>query len=271
MIGRKRLAILSMLLAITSPCYAGTCYIDGEDYASSQIAPVETDDNPTLNGGLCGHTIYGTGTGGCIIEVHNDDGVSSGNCLTLGKGVEIRGNGHTLDCSGAACLAAIVEVSVSPPGSGATHVDNLNVTGCFQWGVLGNYSFGKITNSKIDLAGSCSGVTNGIVSMPTVEGVVVTNANGLGIGCDGSTVRDSVIHNSEEGLKVNSSSSIDNVLMYDNTVTLRLISGSPPNMTSSALLGSSCYCKGPSNVCTDDITACVNPTGDPNFTEEVMF
>lgn len=265
------LTALVLVATFATGSEAGTCVIDGQNYLSSASEPVRTDNNGQFNGVLCGHEVYGTGSGGCIIDVRNDGTVNSyAECLYIGKGVELRGNGHTISCTASSCYAAL-DVRNSG-GSGATTVDALNITGCWLDATLNSNGYGKsLTNTTINLAGSgCQG-ENGISDgWDALSRVLVENAGGRGIMATGTDISDSIVRNCELGIHLTSQTDLDNVVLHGNTDAL---TGYGRIMKGSHLYDNGCDCRlGASPyTCYTDMNQCIDGTSPPSFINDDLF
>lgn len=132
-----------------------------------------------VNGGPCNKTpplVHGVPNGGweipvcsttlsgenCVAELDATVNVSSGSCITLEEGVTLDMKGYAFNCTSGACGTAITNTD-SGGSSNKTQITNGDITGCWNRGI--NVTGGTnstVTEMYIDLAGSCSGATDGI-------------------------------------------------------------------------------------------------------------
>lgn len=258
---------------MVSASQAAYCNVDGASYNSSSGSPLLTSSAP-LNGDVCNHTVYADSTGTCYLRIVNSDDVSSGDCLTVGKGVQITTDGtHALTCSGTSCGIAIKYAALGTTSANTT-VDGAIITGCFSKGVSSAH---QVTNSTIDLSGSCTGGERVAISANLVDGCKVSGATLAFAGTP--TVRNSIISNCTYGVWAGVSGSpatLENLLLYGNTYSLLGASGLKGNLKSSVVLddpATTCHCYfSLSNppACQSDISDCVNFTGDPSMVDDLI-
>ena len=256
-----------IVASLATASHAGDCNIDGTNYASTAGTPVRTDTNLQFNGTVCGHTVYAS-SGTCYLEIRNDDSVSSGDCLVLGRGVQITGLDHTLSCTGSSCDEAIDASNSS--GSGSTDVDGLNITGCFTRGAA---SFAQswprnFTNAQIDLSGSGCNGTWGLLGWQNISRVVISGTSSHAISTSG-TVSDSVVRDCAIGVLTDSATILDNVFLHDNVTTLKKAGGSASLRSSVIATSGSTTCQCDiGGTCQSDVSSCVTFAGDPSIVED---
>lgn len=270
----RPLILGAFLIAISAPAsHAGNCWVDDEtESGNSHGGSITTSGDPFF-GTICGRTVHGTGTGGCTITFEHDATASANaDCLTLGEGVTIEGDGHNIDCPSGSCGSAVRILNYS--GNGNTNVQNLSITGCFSHGVRGQTNTSNnATDLQIDLLGSgCQGGV-GVSGMSKAEGVFVANASNYGI--DASTVRDVQVRSSYRGLMARSGHVFDNVTLHDNNYGIDpYSSGAATSMASSSVVNSSvCACGktvGATTTCYG-ISTCVSSfIGDPSWIDDEL-
>jgi hypothetical protein len=215
------------ILEAGSSAMAGSCYVDDPTRQQARQSPIQTgagEELPTL----CGHTVDGSGSGGCTLEVSAGDTISSGTCLNLVGAVTVKMNGNTIDCSGS-CTDAI------RAGGGSFDISDGNITGCWSTGIdlWAATTTSTLTNFLVDLAptaAGCSGNGNtgigGTYGFKTLTRVVVADADGLGIGASYLTdIVDSIVHDCGTGISAWATSSsvgtdISGSLIIDNGVNI---------------------------------------------------
>ena len=120
--------------AVDECCVGGLCFSEsGFPFDADDICP---------NGDLCGCTIDGTN---CEVTLTEDASTASGDCLTLGAGVILDMNGHTISCTDDDCGVGIKNTS-SGDGGAKVVIKNGKIEGCFDAGVWATGG----TNSTVD-------------------------------------------------------------------------------------------------------------------------
>jgi hypothetical protein len=251
----------AFIAGVVSESAAGDCNISGTLYASSSGTPVRTSTNGTFNGQVCGFTVYGP-NGNCFLKIDNSDTVSTGDCLTVGKGVTITTDGTaTLGCTSTLCDDGI---EASALGSGNASIDGLNFEGCWLHAIDTISTNDQMTNMTMDFGAytaNCATLTFGISGADLVDHVEITGANdsfgALGtLGVTSTEVRNSIFRNCRIGMTVSSSVSIDNVLFWENDIAMRN-NGTAADLSGSHLVGNVCDCAQSNGTCTA-ISNCVD-------------
>jgi hypothetical protein len=210
----KILTTVAALFALLLPTHAlaVNCCVQG---VTPCVASPLSTHTTTLGNTPCGHTIT---TAGCEVVVDDDATITSGTCLTLGRGVKVTGNNHTITCqSGSTCGTGI---AITQAGSGTTIINNINIVGGFSTGV-DNTAFSNVAGQAnyvdVDLQ-SVSGGVAGIDGFKNVNQSTVTGVNG-GAGVvlhGGATLSGSLIRNSTIGITTTDYNNIcDNSLIKD--------------------------------------------------------
>lgn len=215
--------LAATLVVFAANAEAGVCWVD--NYTNSFGSPLNIGGAP-MNGTLCGHTVYGSGAGGCVIPASGNFYASNNSdCLTLGSGVTLSASsigGATIRCANdqAPCGKAI---SISNGnGSGNTKVENISISGCFSYGIYGSIANAhSVTETSIGLGGGTNCPTNlqstGIGGIGTVNRAVVGGAY-IGLQEGSKTVNDSIVTENTYGAAGGGGGLMDNVHIYNNDV-----------------------------------------------------
>lgn len=269
--------LLAGVLFMPSLGLAANCCQVGT--GACNIIPPLTHGQNGWTGAVCGTTLTGTN---CTALLDGDVQVTSGDCLTIGRGVTFDLNGYKFDCTGASCGSAIIN-SDSAGSSAAVTIKNGDITGPFEYGI--EVTGG--TNSSVDellVDGADTGISG--VRGP-ISDTVVRNSEIGGIdlypGADLKNVilRDNGVGTSGWGLKLTGSTStsdLDNVLFignHDNVYKLNA-SGTASMQRSEMQMAGSCQCHlvvtGFWDLCYPDASGCFtmqNPT-TPNMIDDAM-
>jgi hypothetical protein len=265
---------------------AGTCQFD----TIPNLTFVQYGTSPWTT--FCGHTITGSGSGGCTATVPAGSGpfnVASGDCLTLGSGVDLDLGGNTINCTGTNCGAAIINTN-SGSSSAAVKIKNGTVTGCWSDGVVCNGGTNS-TVSAMTLDGSPTGAActrslnaglhsvRGTISRCTVSGWL----SGIYL-YPGEDVNDCSVYGNYVGIdNVGATSAVSNVYnddLHANGYAFKNVTGGTykPKVQSSSIAddGGACNCIDGSLSCINNITDCVNfgtttTSGDTSFVEGQIF
>jgi hypothetical protein len=268
---RKTIHFLTMIICVTafvSEAVGGECRVDGDAFSSTSTLPVRTSTNGNFAGNVCGHTIYGP-NGNCFLLINSDDDAASGDCLTVGKGVNITTDGNsTLTCTSNLCGDAI---NKSGSGSGNVTIDGLHVVGPWLVGIETITTSDTYSNSLIDLTGDCWTLNTGITGTPNlIDGVKIIGGNQIGAGLatycasTAGTIKNSIMQNCRKALRPTYQSVVDNCVFWGNDTAL---DGDSANgdMKGSHFVGNTCDCK-VSGVC-QPISECMD-LETPSFTED---
>ncbi len=233
------IGVLLLGCVASTNAYAANCCVDG--VCNVYATTLNTGTAP-FAAGLCGHTISGSGAT-CRIIMQQDDSLSSGSCVTLGDRVTLDMNGHSITCTGYCDTAiASTDTTTSNPvkieGGG-------DILGCWTdaaTAVADTYN-STITDVHIDLA-TCG--ANGLGPYKTITRVSIGDGGGTGVDAGaGTSIVDSIIHNSTVGVKVRGSggagTSISGSLLYNNSTNIQTMttvsgSGGPQTLTGSTVL-----------------------------------
>ena len=252
-------------LAVNECCVAGgSCYSSSGFPYSQSICP---------GGKLCGCTISGTN---CEMRLTADtSSSSSSDCLTLGSGVILDMNGHSITCTGTDCGYAIKNTN-SGGSSAKVEISNGFISGCWDVGIgrTGGTN-ATIDDMVIDLGSSCSngisywrGTTKtiGIYNMySTISNTQVVHA-GLGIDMSfdgGGDIVNCVLQENGYGVAAFDDNVIDRSLFRDNGVHVYQRSVSYPlALQGSTFVGAtSCNAADPAFSCYDDLEDAVTLVG----------
>jgi len=194
-------------LAVDECCIAGgTCHSSsGFPYSAGSICP---------GGNLCGCTISGTN---CRIRLTADASTSSGDCVTIGRGVEFDMNQHEIACTGTQCGYAIKNTD-SAGSSQKVTLKNGFISGCWDAAVRSTAG----TNSTVDgilVDMGTSGCSGGV---EIVSGWTTT----VGIMYPKGIITNSQVHNAGAGMVV--TEDVENSVVQDNGVGIVTL---PPSST----------------------------------------
>src|SRR6185369_7296876 len=158
------LAVVCAVMMTAQSAHAGLCQFD----SIPNLTSVTYGTSPWTT--FCGHTISGSGSGGCTATVPSGSGtvgnIGSADCLTLGSGVTLELSDITINCTGTNCGNAIVNTN-SGGSSAAVTIKNGNVTGCWTTGLVftggSNSTVSGIALDGHTTAGACTrGLNAGI-------------------------------------------------------------------------------------------------------------
>ena len=220
-------------LGLTTTSRAAVCYLDDPGNTTPLVSPLTTGAGHQLPT-LCGHEIHGSS---CVLNVANDGTLSADTvCLTLGAGVTVNMNGHSIQCTANVCNSGI---KITGSGSAASAKVNLNdgsVLGCFRQGLYdaegGATGYVYVTDFTIDLTALGSGC-----SLTGGKGGSPANADLSGTPTQGfrSMVRVVAGNGSGTGMIMNVYGTVEDSIVHDNdTVGLNII----PSSANSLITGS---------------------------------
>ena len=276
------------MLAVASPSSAvdQCCSNNGAPCASSSGFPYDAAAI-CPGGNLCGCVVSGTN---CEMRLTANASTNSGDCLTLGAGVTLDMNGHSITCGDDNCSSAIVNTA-SSGAANAVVIENGFISGCWVRGIyVSGGTDSEVTGLDIDLArvggGACNpgGLTAGILTVRgTVSDVTVANAfSGIYVQ-PGEDVIDSLVRDSYIGLDgLGTSASmgnITNVQLLNNGYSMK--NHNPgvniPDVVnlSSQNPVSGCHYIDNAGSCATNITDCVDfgspPSGRKSFVDDAIL
>lgn len=232
------------VLAIPTGALAGTCYLDDPTSLTPLTSPIQAGGagndfgaSPTL----CGHEVHGAS---CVLQVNVDSTGSAGShCLTIGSGVTVEMQGHSITCATSTkCRTAINNVG-SASGTSQVQMNDGIILGCWESGIHGT-PFADVSNFLLDGAaiGSCAGsgdygigAASGLAAR-NVDDVVVRNfAQVCLVTASNSTVTYAVAHGcGTTGFQCGtgvSSATLDTIVAYDNGFNVKRDNSSGANCT----------------------------------------
>lgn len=207
-----------LLLAPGSAMAVTGCLFDG----SINIASLEAGDDPGTvgndddfsGGDLCSgpssgpHTVEAQSGKNCVLKVFvNSTGRSNGaTCLSVGKGVTVEMNGHSITCTSSSCGTAIDVTNSSSGTNNKVILNSGTITGCWTTAVKGTAgSDTTVSDFVVDMAaiGSCSanGVTGIAGELKQVDHTVVSDASGTCIGIHSGTLTRSLARDCGTGIQ----------------------------------------------------------------------
>ena len=265
------LGLAGLVHAADECCVGGQCFSEsGFPYDADDICP---------GGDLCGCTIDGNN---CEVTLTEDASTSSGDCLTLGDGVTLDMNGHTISCTDDDCGLGIKNTD-SDAGGAKVVIKNGKIEGCFDGAVRATGGVNATVDGldiDMDTGTTCAAggvivslnpswvARIGVVGIP--GNVTDTQVRDAGIGMlQGGSIVDSVVRNNGIGL-VAPSATLDvfGMMFLENGVHIRpfTVNTQTPDVQESAfVLAGTCNCTDIDDVC-QDIEDCVVFKGSaPNF------
>ena len=278
-----------VMLAAASPSFAvdECCTNLGPPCASSSGFPYNA---ATIcpGGNLCGCVVSGTN---CEMQLTADASTNSGDCLSLGAGVSLDMNGHSISCTDDNCGSAIVNTA-SSGAANAVVIENGFISGCWLRGVnVSGGSNSEVTGLDVDLARVGGGDCNPGGTLPvgiltvrgTVSEVAVANAfSGIYVQ-PGEDVIDSVVRGSYIGLDGIGTSgtmgNITNVQLLNNGYSLKNYNPGVniPNVLNLSMQNAAggCHCIDNSGTCVTTITDCVDfgspAAGRKSFMDDLIL
>ena len=182
------LALAGFLLSVPSISSASCCQVGA---GPCNIIPPLTHGQNGWTGAVCGTTLSGTN---CTALLDADVTVTSGDCLTLGRGVTFDLAGKKIQCTSGGCGKAIINTD-SAGSSNAVTIQNGDIIGPFSYGIQ---------------------VTGG--SNSSVNEILVDGAD-IGISGVRGPISDTVVRNSGTGgIDLYPGEDMDNVILRDNGV-----------------------------------------------------
>ena len=235
---RSLLKMTVALAALSAPAaaLAGTCYLDDAGSVTALVSPIQaggTGNDFGASPTLCGHEVHGTS---CVLEVNVDStGSASTDCLTLGSGVTVTMNDHTITCSSATQCGTAIKITSTGSGTSKTVLNSGNIAGCWTQGVHAAGVFAEVHDFQIDLAatGSCAGNGDFGTGEPghdaafkVIEDTAVRNCDDTCLHATSiTTVTDSIAHDCGTGITTSSNgsnaSTVDHVLVYDSDLNIQ--------------------------------------------------
>lgn len=256
-------------LALNECCAGGSCY-------SASGFPYSQSICPSSN--LCGCTITGTN---CQVKLTADTSTSStSDCLTLGSGVTLDMDGHSITCTGTDCGYAIKNTN-SGGSSAKVVIKNGFISGCWDVGIgrTGGTN-ATVDGMYVDLGRTCSngisywtGVTKSIGLYEMYSDITNTQVHHAGIGIDmtfsgNGHLTNVVMQGNEYGLAGFDDNVVAHGLFRDNDVHIYERSEYYLlTIQSSAFVGAAvCNSAAPTFVCNADLEDAVTLSGsDPIF------
>src|SRR5689334_20873115 len=118
-----------LALWVSQAAATNTCYVDDPGNLHGLTSPIQEGSSGELTS-LCGHEVHGTS---CVLQVGDNNSVlnssSGANCLSIGGGVTVQMQGHTITCTGSDCGTAI-NITASSGSSGKVDIQGYGtVTG----------------------------------------------------------------------------------------------------------------------------------------------
>lgn len=262
------------------------------------IASLEAGDDPSTQGNdddfgggdLChgpsnGPHLVEAQTGkNCVLKVFVDSTGRSGsaNCLTIGKGVTVEMNGHSIACDSSSCGTAI-EVTNSSSGTNNKVVLNSGtITGCWATAVKATAGTDTtVSDFVVDMSaiGSCSanGVTGIAGELKQVDHTVVADASGTCIGIHSGTLTRSLARDCGTGVQAGALD-LNQVVISNATVAgieqPQAYGGGTLDLTDVVIQGTPCNFKhgypAPYTVCYDTPPNPYYPVAGVNFWGDII-
>ncbi|HXC49525.1 MAG TPA: hypothetical protein VN634_01455 [Candidatus Limnocylindrales bacterium] len=253
---RFYLALAYSLLATTvSPnaAMAVCCYVDDPGHATCITSPIQSATQANggeLGGNACNHTIEGNN---CHLQITETPVQVGGDCITIGRGVTVEGNGYEVECAASFCSGPAVEITNSGATSGTATIENFKISGCWSQGIehISPTVASAATDVVLDfstrrpLGVACAYPHYGITGVRNITRAEVFNADwGVELTSQNGDLTDSSIHDNVFGVYVEATGTkLVNSLVTQNDFNLTQGGSSKTDLQGAAVqLAGTCQC-----------------------------
>jgi hypothetical protein len=261
---RITFSLLAVMMFATN-AHAASCYVNGGVGLTSPIG-----SGTHLGGVICGNLIEGAG---CVLNLaSNATGAASTDCLRVGRGVTVNGNGYSFNCPTGVHCGTAIEVSVSGT-TGASSINDLFVNGRWTNGIYtGSSVASSATDVTINLADGMVRGGTGVSGIKTLTRAIVENADvGIRINYTGGA-QDCIVHDCGVGVESTyDNTSLTNCLIIDNDtgIAQTVFHAARTNTSSSVIRNNACDCDN-WNYAGCAMDKCINFTGETSTLDDTF-